>query len=222
MSEQVRILIVDDHPIFRAGLVEVLQSDSRMQIVDQAASAEEFWEKFPACGADIVISDIELPGEDGLSLARKMKRIHSETPILVLTMHKDEGMVNEALSAGVDAYVLKESAATDLIQAILQVRMGGVYLSPAVSGFLVRRKERAEQLRSNRPTLSELSPMEWQVLRELAGNKTSKEIGEALFISHRTVQKHRANICEKIGLQGANRLLEFALRHRDEIEHECP
>jgi DNA-binding NarL/FixJ family response regulator len=126
-------------------------------------------------------------------------------------------MVNEALNAGVDGYVLKEDPAIDLILAILKVRAGAVYLSPTISGFLLNRKEKTDQLYSKRPRLDELSPMEWRVLHKLADNLTSRAIGEKLFISHRTVQKHRTNICEKLAFQGSNRLLEFVLTHKDEI-----
>jgi DNA-binding NarL/FixJ family response regulator len=217
MPAKSRIIIIDDHPIFRAGLVDILVGDPRFEIVGQAANYGEFWNKLPDCDANLVITEIEMPGKTGLDLAQRLKQERPDMPVIVLTMHKDKGMVNEALNAGVDGYVLKEDPAIDLILAILKVRAGAVYLSPTISGFLLNRKEKTDQLYSKRPRLDELSPMEWRVLHKLADNLTSRAIGEKLFISHRTVQKHRTNICEKLALQGSNRLLEFVLTHKDEI-----
>ena len=132
-------------------------------------------------------------------------------------MHKEEDMINRALDFGVNGFVLKENAVEDILEAIATVAKGESYLSPSVSGFLIRRRNRAEALAAKKPGLEDLTKAERRVLKLVAEKKTSKEIAAELFISTRTVEAHRANICQKLELTGSHSLLQFALENRSAL-----
>jgi DNA-binding NarL/FixJ family response regulator len=213
----IRVFIVDDHPIFREGLVQVLRGDDRIELAGSAANAEEALPQLRAHPPDVAVLDIELPGRSGLDLAGDLERLTAPVPSIVLTMHKDESLFNLAMDRGVKGYILKENAVTDLIRGIHAVAQGDVFLSPTISGYLLRRRGRQEQLRAQSPGLAQLTAMERRVLKLTAENLTCKEIGKLLFISHRTVETHRASVARKLGLRGSHALLQFAIEHRSEI-----
>jgi len=217
MDARIRVFIVDDHPIFRQGLKQVLASEPRLKVAGEAGDGASALDEIKSLKPDVAVVDINLPRLDGLELAQALQRLRPPVPVVVLTMYKEEKMVNAALDAGVKGYVLKDNAATELVNGIKEVAAGGVYLTPAVSGCLLRRSQRAAQLQAQAPGLARLSPMERRVLKLVALNETSRAIGAELFISPRTVETHRANICAKLGLRGSHRLLQFALEHKSEL-----
>jgi DNA-binding NarL/FixJ family response regulator len=135
----------------------------------------------------------------------------------MLTMHAEESTFNAAMDAGAQGYLLKDDAMEMVLAALKAVASGGVYLSPAISTWLLRRQRRASALKEEKTGLAALTATERRVLLLVAENKTNKEIGEELFISHRTVETHRSNICRKLDLQGAHKLLQFAIEHRSDI-----
>ena len=132
-------------------------------------------------------------------------------------MHKEEDMINRALDFGAHGFVLKENAVEDIIEAIVTVAKGESYLSPSVSGFLIKRRNRAEALAQKKPGLDDLTKAERRILKLVADKKTSKEIAAELFISPRTVEAHRANISDKLELSGSHSLLQFALENRSAL-----
>jgi DNA-binding NarL/FixJ family response regulator len=134
-------------------------------------------------------------------------------------MLKDEQAFNTALNLRVNGYVLKENAAAEILSCIAAVANGESYVSPSLTDFLLRRRSRAEFLARNRPGLEDLTVAERRVLKRIADGKTTKEIAAEFFISPRTVDSHRAHICEKLELSGANKLLQFALQNRDALSH---
>ena len=135
----------------------------------------------------------------------------------MLTMHAEEATLNAALDAGAQGYVLKDDALELVLHGLKAVAAGGVYLSPTIAPWLMRRQQRASRLKVDEPGLATLTATERRVLLMVAENRTNKEIGEALFISHRTVETHRSSICRKLQLQGAHKLLQFAIEHRSEL-----
>jgi DNA-binding NarL/FixJ family response regulator len=139
------------------------------------------------------------------------------TRVIMLTMHKDEETCNRALDIGAMGFVLKENAVEEILKAIAAVAEGEHYLSSTISGYLVRRRNRAESLASRKPGLDDLTKAERRILKLIAEKKTSREIGAELFISPRTVEAHRANICAKLELTGSHSLLQFALENRSAI-----
>jgi len=217
MSERIKVLIVDDHPLFRNGLRQVIQSDPRFELAGEAADGEAAWQSILNKKPDVAVLDINLPGLTGLEVARKVFEKKLSTRVIVLTMLKEEDLINQALDFGVSGFVLKENAVEDIVNAITTAAAGGHYLSPAVSGFLVRRRNRAEALTAHKPGLDDLTKAERRILKLIAEKKTSKEIAAELFISPRTVDAHRSNISTKLDLRGAHSLLQFALEHRSSL-----
>lgn len=217
MAGTVKILIVDDHPLFRSGLRQVVAADADYEIIgetgDGPAALQWILDKKP----DVAILDVNLPGLTGLEIARQLQAKRSATRLIILTMYKEEEICNRALDFGVQGFVLKENAVEEILKAIAAVTSGGHYLSASISGYLVRRRDRAEKLAAQKPGLDQLTRAERRVLKLIAEKKTSREIGAELFISPRTVEAHRANISTKLELHGSHSLLQFALENRSAL-----
>lgn len=217
MAARIKVLIVDDHPLFRSGLRQVIAADARFELTGETGDGESALKFILEKKPDVAVLDVNLPKLSGLEVARKFQGKKIPTRLIILTMHKEEEMINHALDAGVNGYVLKENAIEDILEAIVAVAKGGHYLSPAVSGFLVRRRNRAESLAAQKPGLDDLTKAERRILKLVAEKKTSREIGAELFISPRTVEAHRANISQKLELTGSHSLLQFALENRSAL-----
>lgn len=217
MPTPIRLLIADDHPLLRTGLRQVIETDSRLQIVAEAADGATALELLTAHQPDVAVLDIEMPQLTGFALLRELRAQRIPTAVVFLTMYRDEEMFNEALDLGALGYVLKDSATTDIIGAIRAAAGGQPYISPTISAYLINRATRATTLVQQLPSLNDLTPTERRVLKLIAENKTSKEIAAELFISYRTVENHRANICQKLNLKGSHSLLKFAFDHKSEL-----
>ena len=217
MAGRTKVLIVDDHPLFRSGLRQVIQSSPCLELVGEAGDGEAALKFILEKKPDVAVLDINLPGLTGLEVARKLQGKKNPTRLIILTMHKEEDMINRALDFGAHGFVLKENAVEDIIEAIVTVAKGESYLSPSVSGFLIKRRNRAEALAQKKPGLDDLTKAERRILKLVADKKTSKEIAAELFISPRTVEAHRANISDKLELSGSHSLLQFALENRSAL-----
>jgi DNA-binding NarL/FixJ family response regulator len=217
MLNRIKVLIVDDHPLFRSGLRQVIADDPRLQLVGETGDGETALKLVEDKKPDVAVLDVNLPGLSGLDLARKLQVQHLPTRVIMLTMHKDEETCNRALDIGARGFVLKENAVEEILKAIVAVADGEHYLSSTISGYLVRRRNRAESLAAKKPGLDDLTKAERRILKLIAEKKTSREIGAELFISPRTVEAHRANICAKLELTGSHSLLQFALENRSAI-----
>jgi DNA-binding NarL/FixJ family response regulator len=216
VSKGIKVLIVDDHPLFRSGLRQAVESDPRFKLVGETGDGESALRLIQEKKPDVTVLDVNLPGLSGLEILRLLQS-RSPTRIVMLTMHKEEEIFNRALDFGAQGFVLKENAAEEILKAITAVAAGEHYLSPVISGFLVRRHSRAEQLAAKTPGLDDLTKAERRILKGIAAKKTSREIAAELFISPRTVEAHRANICTKLGLTGSHSLLQFALENRSAL-----
>lgn len=214
MSTRIKVIIVDDHPLFRQGLRQVIEADSRFHLVGEAGDGESglrlIQEKKPA----IAVLDVSLPKLSGLEVTRQVKSRKLPTSIIILTMYKEEETFNQALDLGVKGFVLKENAAEDIVNSLAKVAEGEHYLSPSISSYLVRRRSRADELAARKPGLDDLTKAERRILKLVGEKKTSREIAAELFISPRTVEAHRANISAKLELRGSHSLLQFALENR--------
>lgn len=211
----VKIIVADDHPIFRSGLVNTIRENSDYIVAGESATGTEALEQIRTLKPDIAILDINMPGMNGLEVTKTVNKEKLQTKIIILTMYKDEDYFNEAINLDVSAYILKDCAVNEILKCFEEVLSGEYYFSPGVLNYLVKRKNKKTLLQKEYSGLKDLTIAEKQVLEKVAENKTSKEIAEELFISVRTVQNHRNNICTKLNLKGYNKLLQFAIYNRN-------
>jgi DNA-binding NarL/FixJ family response regulator len=219
VSPRISVLIADDHPIFRTGLRQVIEGDATVCVVAEAADGNEALTAIESVQPDVSVLDIDMPGRDGLEVARTLRDRRSATRVIFLTLHKDAVILNAALDAGVPGYVLKESAATEIAGAIRAVHAGQQYVSPVLAGLLINRGQRAAALADQFPGLDALTPAEMKVLKLVAEIKTTKEIAEALCVSPRTVEHHRTSIATKLELHGSHALTRFAVKHQSALRN---
>lgn len=217
MNSPLRILIADDHPLFRQGLRQVIETDSSLLIVHEAGDGRAALRFVRELKPDICILDIQMPELDGLAVVRQMRAHRLKAEVILLTMFKEEDLLNTALDLGVKGYVLKESAVTDILQSIRSVSAGHRYISPALSDFLIARRTGAEMLRATKPGLERLTPSERRILKLISEDKTSKEIADELGLSPRTVENHRTNICDKLDVHGVHGLVKFAYENKSRL-----
>jgi DNA-binding NarL/FixJ family response regulator len=217
MTHRTKVLIVDDHPLFRGGLRQVILDDGRFELVGETGDGEDALRLIQEKKPDVAVLDVKLPGLTGLEIARKLQEKRSRTHVIMLTMHNEEDLFNRALDSGAMGFVLKENAVEEIVKAIVAVADGQHYLSSTISGYLVRRRHRSESLAKEKPGLDDLTKAELRILKLISMKKTSREIGAELFISPRTVEAHRANICSKLDLRGSHSLLQFALENRSSL-----
>lgn len=216
-SARIRVLLADDHPLIRMGLRTVLDASTDVTVVAEAENGTKALEQIHALVPDVAVLDLEMPGQDGIEVALAIQHARLPVKAVLLTAHRTPGLVNRALDSGLLGYVLKDSAVTEILDCVRQVHAGYHYVSPQLSTLLVSRRNRATALAAATPGLAALTPTERDVLARVAQGQTSREIGERMFISHRTVEHHRANIAEKLNLRGANALMRFAIAHRSEL-----
>jgi DNA-binding NarL/FixJ family response regulator len=201
-------IVADDHPIFRKGLVEILAGISELEIVAELSDGLQAYQSIIAKRPDLAILDIEMPGLSGLDICRKVMSEKSETKFIVLTMHRDKNFFRDAMSIGVMGYLLKDHAISELIKCVEKVLKGERCVSPGIENLL----ELTEQ--NTIPELVSLTATEKIILKLIAETKTSAEIAQLLFVSPNTVDNHRSNIVKKLGIEGKNSLLKFAIRHK--------
>ena len=208
---KLRVLIVDDHGIVRAGIKSLLDVQSDIEVVGEAAGGEEAIEKALALRPDLVLMDVAMPGMNGIEATRRIKEELPETSVLVLSMHDDEEFFFPVLRAGASGYILKEAEPQELLYAIRTVHLGHIFLSPAVAtvlleGLVTTLPENMEE------NYGSLTRREKEVLRLAAAGKTNREMAESLFLSSRTVEKYRQAVMHKLGLARREDLTKYAIR----------
>jgi len=206
-----RILLADDHALVRQGLRMVLELEPDLAVVAEAGDGAEAVELALAGGVDLVILDVSMPKRSGLHAAREITRQRSEVRVLMLSMHDNEQYLFEALRAGAAGYVLKSAADRDLVAACRAAMRGEPFLYPdAIDALLRAHLERAR--RGEQERIDPLSPREAEVVKLVAEGHSSREIGEILTISEKTVERHRSNVLEKLGLKDRVALTRYAIR----------
>ncbi|MCI0563455.1 MAG: response regulator transcription factor, partial [Nitrososphaera sp.] len=212
-ADTTTLLLADDHPLMRKGLREVIEEDGRYTIVAEAGDGVKALELVEQHQPSIAILDIDMPRLGGLELAHTILSKKIPVDIIILTMHDKQNVFNRAMDLGVMGYVVKDSALTDILDAITSVALGGHYISPSLSGLLLKRSH-SRETEEERAILALLTPTERKILRLIAEERTTKEIADQLFVSSRTIDTHRAHICSKLDLHGPTALLRFALENR--------
>lgn len=214
MSAALKILIADDHPLFRKGLRQAIEADPGLRVVREAADGASALQAIRELKPEICVLDIQMPHLDGLAVVRKMRAELLPGEVIFLTMFKEQDLLNAALDLEVKGYVLKESAVEDILQGIWQVSAGRRYISPSLADFLLAARSSAAALRDAKPGVDRLTPSERRILKLIAADKTSKEIADALGLSPRTIENHRTNICSKLGVHGIHSLVKFAYENK--------
>jgi DNA-binding NarL/FixJ family response regulator len=206
-----RVLLADDHVMFRQGIKRILKDAASLEVVGEVADGLKLLDLVQELLPNMVILDISMPGLRGIEATGEIRTIHPDVEVLILTMHKDKGYLYHALAAGAKGYLLKEDADTELFSAIETIRQGGIYISPLLSLELM--DDLAQVCHEGcTPHLGPLSAREREVLKLVAEGKSSKEVADLLCISVRTVQHHRASIMAKLKIRKTADLVRYALR----------
>jgi DNA-binding NarL/FixJ family response regulator len=213
MPHQVSILIVDDHPLLRRGVRDAIAENPRYRIIGEASDGEDAMRLVASLKPEIAIVDIDMPRLNGLEMLRALRQLPFPVNVVILTMYKEEDMLNAALDLGARAYVVKENAVNDVLAALEKVARGETFLSSIMWDAGQRRNERVQQLLLGKPQIETLTPSERRILKLVGQDYTSKEIANCLNLSVRTVDNHRQNICNKLNLHGTHGLLKFAFDH---------
>ncbi|HEY5995417.1 MAG TPA: response regulator transcription factor [Candidatus Deferrimicrobiaceae bacterium] len=200
----IRVLIADDHEIFRQGLAELLRRKQGIDVAGTAGDGEEALSLLPSIRPDVLILDLSMPVKDGFEVTRRVRELHLDVKILVLSMHKDPGSVRRALALGVDGFILKDEAFNDLERAIEVVMAGGRFLSPPVRSIANRHAGTLEH--------EPLTSRERQVVGLIAVGKSTREIARELGIGIKTVETHRQHIMDKLGFRKTAQIAVYAIR----------
>jgi DNA-binding NarL/FixJ family response regulator len=207
-----RVLLADDHALVRRGLRMVLDAEPDLEVVGEVGDGAEAIERGLAPEVDLVILDITMPRMTGLQAARELHRRRPKLRILMLSMHENERYLYESLKAGASGYVLKSVVDRDLVEACRAAMRGEKYLYPGAMTPLIR--ELLDSAREDLPSLREdpLTPRETEIVKLIAETYSTKQIAETLVISEKTVDRHRANILEKLGMHDRVELVRYAIR----------
>lgn len=211
MAEPIEVLLADDHAMFRSGLRALLDGEPHIAVVGEASTGDEAVDQVRELEPDVVVMDLSMPGSDGLEATRRIAALDLPTHVLVLTVHAEEEYLVPVVEAGASGYLTKTSADRDLVEAIRTVARDEVYLPPQATKLLLQ-EYRAAEGDEDTSRLHELSSREQEVAALTAEGFSSREIGEKLFISPKTVDTYRSRIMKKLELNHRSELVRFALR----------
>ncbi|HEX4202654.1 MAG TPA: response regulator transcription factor [Ktedonobacteraceae bacterium] len=209
---KIRILLVDDHTILRAGLKMMLNAQPDMEVVGEAQDGRQALQETQRLQPDVVLMDITMPDMNGIEATRQIKRTMPDIRILVLTMHEHDEYVFQALRAGASGYMLKEAADTELISALHVIHSGQFYLSPAAQSVMVGDYLQRVRTGEEKDSYSSLTEREREILKLVAEGHTNNQIAEQLVISPKTVDTHRTHIMDKLNLHSRAELVKYAMR----------
>ncbi len=207
----IRILIADDHGVLRAGLRALLNAETDLQVLIEAADGPEALNLIQTMRPDVALLDIGLPGLSGIEVTRRLQKTLPKVRVLILTVHEDESLLREAIRAGAAGYIVKRAVESELIDAIRAVWRGNQYVHPAMTHALL--KDLSPPPVSDETPVEPLTPREIDVLRLLAQGYTNRQVAEALHLSVRTVESHRSNLTNKLGLRSRLELMRYAQEH---------
>jgi DNA-binding NarL/FixJ family response regulator len=206
-----RIVLADDHTVLRLGLRNLLAREATLGVAGEAGNGEELLTLLKSVPCDLVILDLSMPGMNGIQVLEKLRATYPAVRVLIFTMHKEKEFFRHALRKGVDGYVLKDDNLELVLQAIKEIRSGRKYYSADLTAFVLEEDEKAHD---SRVSLELLTPREKEILKMIAAGATNKEIADDLAISYRTVQTHRSNLMEKLGLKNTAALVKYAVANQ--------
>jgi two-component system response regulator NreC len=210
--KKVRLLIADDHMIFRQGIKKLLDEEPDLQIVGEAADGREVVKKATELKPDVILMDIAMANLNGLEATKQIKKVLPESKIIMLTMHKNEEYVLQSFQAGASGYILKEGAVEELVSAIRSIHADKSFLSPTVSKTLVDAYLRKMETGKTETPFDLLTDREREVLQLIAEGFTNREVAKQLFISVKTVEAHRAHIMQKLNIHDIAKLVKYAIQ----------
>jgi len=225
MTNKIRILIVDDHQLFREGIRRILEMEEEFEVVGIASDGEEACTLVQEFLPDIVLLDINMPNMNGVQATERIKGISPQSKIIILSIHDDENYVHQTLYSGASGYLLKEMESSDLIEAIQVVAKGEAYIHPKVTGKLINEFRRLSTLQdsdqvnveitadSDAERFSSLTPREKEVLQLMAEGKSNKAIGDHLYISEKTVKNHVSSVLQKLDVQDRTQAVVISIKN---------
>jgi DNA-binding NarL/FixJ family response regulator len=216
MGDMIQVLLADDHPVVRRGLKATIEEDEDLRVVAEAGDGAEALRCIVELRPAVAIIDIDMPGLNGLGVAREVAAQNIDTRIIFMTFHANEDLMRAAMDVGGKGYLLKGSETDEIAAAIHAVSAGRTYIGSTMAAVLL--KQNAENPNAQVLDVSILTPTEKKILRLIADGLSSKEIGDQLSIHYRTVENHRTNMCRKLNIEGANALARFALQHRAALQ----
>ena len=207
----IKIFIADDHPLFLKGLKDTLLEETDFDLMGSAINGQEALKKIIDLQPDIATLDLDMPLMNGIEVAKILLKEHNNIKIIILSMHKDPDIIRAAMALGIHGYVFKDDAVNDLVSAIKAINEGKNYIS-------VDAAKKSFFTKDTHELIGDLTKMEKVILREIALQKTTRQIADEHFISIKTVENHRANICKKLNLTGNNSLLKFAIKASESLK----
>ncbi|OQX72312.1 MAG: hypothetical protein B6D61_14115 [Bacteroidetes bacterium 4484_249] len=208
----IKVLITDDHQIIIDGLKSLLEDKEQIEVIAEASNGKEALDILNLLQVDVVLMDIDMPVMNGIEATKQIKAEYPETKVIILSMYKESGLIKTLIQIGADGYLLKNSDKDELVDAITRVASGQQYFSPDVTMSLLNKtSEKQSQFQPDK-RVSELTQREIEILKLITEGLSNKEIGDKLFISHRTVDSHRTNLMKKIGVNNIAGLIRFAIK----------
>ena len=217
MMQEIRLVIVDDHPIVRKGLREVIEHEPDLKVLAEAGDGETGLELIRTLRPRIALLDLDMPKLDGFVVAMQIRKLNLPVQTIFLTVHSEVDLLDRAMEVGGKGFIAKESALLDIVNGIRSVAEGRPFVSPSMTAALMERRAKTTDPKKHTSGLASLSPAEKRILTMIAAGKPTKEIAAELYIHSRTVETHRASICSKPHLSGTNSLLRYALQHKAEL-----
>ncbi|MDQ8184542.1 response regulator transcription factor [Pelagicoccus sp. SDUM812002] len=213
----IRVFIVDDHPLVRQGLTQIIGGQEDFEVCGEAEDSSSAMRGIEKSNPDVVIVDISLQGNNGLELIKNLKAIHEKLPILVFSMHDESIYAQRALRAGAKAYVMKKESSEKIIEAIRKILKGEIYVSPRVADQVLHQIVNGPSNSSASP-VDRLTDRELEVVQLIGRGLSTREIAESLHLSVKTIESHRAHVKEKLNLRNATELVQFSVQWVDQQE----
>lgn len=212
--EKIKVVLVDDHKIFRDGIKSLLSDESNIEIAADFSTCQELYDYLKGNNPDLIVLDITLNESSGIEISKSLKQTNPEIKIMILSMHTKEEFVMNAIKAGVRGYMSKDSSREEFLEAINSIYKGGEYFSRTVSESFMKNYTKKFQVEQEVMQNKELTKREMEILRLIASGSSAKEISEKLFISIKTVDCHKSNIFQKLKLKNTAELVHFAIKNK--------